>query len=211
MKHVFLILLLVPLSVMATGATNNGGSGLGVGVGIGQGGNASSVAIGGGAVNAGNRQTSFVSNDNTTSLNNQTTYPRQHHNTPSFANFVPMGTAPCLVPFGGTGVGAGFGFGFSSSLKDENCMVNQSASVAAVNLGNKELATEIFCQGEYAKDTPTCMSLNVEQAEIKKQLGQQLAALKQQTEQTAKVLNQYRKQSPRRFHDASNWSGMHRH
>ena len=178
MKYISLLVLLAPLHVMATGNTA-----VGVGLGIGQGGDASAVGFGGSAINAGNRQNSFVTNEN------QNIHPRQHHNTPSFANFVPMGTAPCLVPFGGSGVGAGFGFGFSSSLKDENCMINQSASVAAVNLKNQDLAMEIFCSGKYARNTPTCMNLNIEQAQIKRRLGQQLSALEGQTKQTQRIID----------------------
>jgi hypothetical protein len=191
---------------MATGNTA-----VGVGVGIGQGGDASAVGFGGSAINAGNRQNSFVTNNdfdsNRTSLNNQNIHPRQHHNTPSFANFVPMGTAPCLVPFGGSGVGAGFGFGFSSSLKDENCMINQSASVAAVNLKNQDLAMEIFCSGKYARNTPTCMNLNIDQAQIKRRLGQQLSALEGQTKQTQRIIDEaYSKPAQKRedvFFDAT--------
>lgn len=90
--------------------------------------------------------------------------PRQYHNTPSMATFVPMPTSPCMVTFGGSGSGAGFGFGFAAGLRNEDCnKMELSTKFAAI--GHMNAALEALCATEAAKDITVCRSIIAEKQE----------------------------------------------
>lgn len=90
--------------------------------------------------------------------------PKQYHNTPSMATFVPMPTSPCMVTFGGSGSGAGFGFGFAAGLRNEDCnKMELSTKFAAI--GQMNAALEALCATEAAKDITVCRSIIAEKQE----------------------------------------------
>ena len=139
--------------------------------------------------------------------------PRPHKNTPGMFMGAAMGTAPCLVPFGGQGAGAGFGFGFSSSLKDENCMINQSAQVA-MQVSSPQSAMEIFCQGKYAKETTQCIGLQIQIERERNALINELNTLRggSSSTRTVSMIDRPSVNPPvvRSNSDARNWGASYR-
>lgn len=141
------------------------------------------------------------SGGNTQAIN----FQRPHRNTPSMTNFVPFPTSPCMATIGGSGAGAGFGFSFAGSYINENCEIQEAAKTQSMYLQDNITADEIACTGKHAKNTLKCLDLEVRNMEAKKQLANQLAAMKGEKKEVQRTINRARKPAPQAPFNASEW------
>lgn len=165
MKTLVLAALLVSSSVVfATGSNhhnvydnsvvNKGGSA--VSDSYATGGNSHSNATGGTSDSYSNSNAmGGNSGGNSMNMNYTTNNQRQFHNTPALSSLFGTPTAPCALPVGGTGAGAGFGFGFITAYINEEC-IKQETTKLAYALGKADMADEILCSMEHAKNTHEC-------------------------------------------------------
>ena len=103
------------------------------------------------ANNAGNAQ----------NVNFQTNVPRQHHNTPSAALFVPMPTATCQQTIGAAGMMPGVGFSVSGSYTNDNCEQLELAKALA-SINQLDASLEIMCGSKHGSKARLCREINAE-------------------------------------------------
>lgn len=103
-----------------------------------------------------NQKASANNQGNAQTVNNSA--PKQHHNTPSMATFIPMPTAPCMATIGGSGAGAGFGFSLSGSYINENCEILETSKAFAA-MGERQAALEIACSGKHGVNSTLCQGI----------------------------------------------------
>lgn len=210
MKHVLFLLIIFPFAAMATGGHHgHGGQG-------GSGGLSNSTSLINLSNSASNRavlegqqdQSQLIYGGDTTVNNNAV---RQHRNNPGIFLGMPNPTANCMAVVGGGAVFSGIGFTAAGSLANENCEIQEAARNMHY-MGDTKTAMEIACSGKHAKHTTKCMALQLDNGRIKKAMGDQLAMMQKQLNQTQKIIDKtiedgkyVPEKITRPSRDATNW------
>lgn len=204
-----IVLMIVSCAVFATG--NNSGAAAGAAAIVNSTNFVHASAANRAVLEGQQDQSQSVFNGGNHLNNNFPANQRQLRNNPGIFLGMPNPTADCMAVVGGGAVFSGIGFTAAGSLANENCEI-QEASRNMHHQGHDDLALEIACSGKHAKNTTQCLSLELRNVTIKRELEEQLAIAngkKQGRTHKVSYNSKVERNNGKSFSNASSWGGLH--